>query len=326
MKITVQNLGVLKNATFQLGDMTLICGRNNTGKTYATYALYGFLENRRRFLKPDVSNNEITELVDNGVVQIDINQHAKRVNKILSKGCQNYSQQLSKIFASDSKYFSNAEFHLELDLDIDSILHTPLERKLRSKKSELLSFSKPSGIGTLTVSLSSDNENVDLPRRMIKNAITGVINEILFDQYLPNPFIASAERTGVAIFSKELNFARNRLLEEMAQTSNNIDPWELLSKSYNDYAWPVRANVDFTRRVTDFVKQDSFIVEKYPHILNQFSDIIGGEYIAGSNNSVYFKPEKKRFKLTMGESSSAVRSLWISVPICATWHNQVIYS
>ena len=43
MKISVENLGVLKQAEFELGDLTIICGSNNTGKTYATYALYGFL-------------------------------------------------------------------------------------------------------------------------------------------------------------------------------------------------------------------------------------------------------------------------------------------
>ena len=41
MTITVQNLGVLKYATFELGNLTVICGNNNTGKTYATYALFG---------------------------------------------------------------------------------------------------------------------------------------------------------------------------------------------------------------------------------------------------------------------------------------------
>ena len=41
---------VLKHAEFSLGDFTIICGENNTGKTYVTYALYGFLDLwRRRF-------------------------------------------------------------------------------------------------------------------------------------------------------------------------------------------------------------------------------------------------------------------------------------
>ena len=43
MKVKVKNLGVLKQAEFTLGDLTIICGGNNTGKTYATYALFGFL-------------------------------------------------------------------------------------------------------------------------------------------------------------------------------------------------------------------------------------------------------------------------------------------
>ncbi len=309
MKVTVQNLGILKNATFELGDLTLICGLNNTGKTYATYALYGFLENWRRLLVANVSSQEISEIFDNGVVRINIVRHAKNAQNILSKGCQQYSQRLSRIFASDSKYFSESKFHLELEQSLELILSTTIDKKLRSKKSEILSFSKPNGNETLTISLSSENANIDLPRRMIKDAIRDVINEILFEQYLPNAFIASAERTGVAIFSKELDFARNRLLEEMAQTSSSIDPLELLFKSYNDYAWPVRANVDFTRRVTDVAKQDSFIAENHPMILNKFRDILGGEYIIGNNNSVYFKPTKKRLKLTMGQSSSAVRSL-----------------
>ena len=44
MKVTLENLGVIKHAEFELGDLTLICGRNNTGKTYATHAVYGFFE------------------------------------------------------------------------------------------------------------------------------------------------------------------------------------------------------------------------------------------------------------------------------------------
>ncbi len=95
----------------------------------------------------------------------------------------------------------------------------------------------------------------------------------------------------------------------MAHPDKEIDPFDLLVKSYDDYALPVKANVDFTRRIEDIITQDSFLATDYPDILNEFSDIIGGEYISGANNSIYFKPSKKRMKLTMGESSSIVRSM-----------------
>ncbi len=309
MKIIIENLGVLKKAAFELGDLTLICGYNNTGKTYATYALFGFLQRRRRFMKAEISDQKIRELVNDGATQISIARHAKNAKNILSKGCRRYTQELPRIFATKPRYFEKTQFQVELDLDLESILSPAFEQKIRSRKSELLSLSKLGGNKNLAVSLSADTEKIELPTTIIKEIISDSINEIIFGQHFPNPFIASAERTGVAIFSKELDFARNRLLEEMAQADKDIDPMELLFKSYNDYAWPVKANVEFTRRLADITKEDSFIVKEYPQILDEFTDIIGGEYISGSNSSIYFKPSGRRLRLTMGESSGAVRSM-----------------
>ena len=39
-----RKIGPVKDAALELGDLTIIAGRNNTGKTYLTYALYGFLK------------------------------------------------------------------------------------------------------------------------------------------------------------------------------------------------------------------------------------------------------------------------------------------
>ena len=32
-----------KSLSIELNDITVICGKNNTGKTYLTYSIYGFL-------------------------------------------------------------------------------------------------------------------------------------------------------------------------------------------------------------------------------------------------------------------------------------------
>ena len=42
LKIRVKNLGILKHAEFSLGDLTIFCGENGTGKTDVMTALYGF--------------------------------------------------------------------------------------------------------------------------------------------------------------------------------------------------------------------------------------------------------------------------------------------
>ena len=44
LTVRLKNIGILKQTEFSLGDLTIICGENNTGKTYAACALYGFLK------------------------------------------------------------------------------------------------------------------------------------------------------------------------------------------------------------------------------------------------------------------------------------------
>ncbi|MDX8393501.1 MAG: AAA family ATPase [Mariprofundales bacterium] len=56
-------------------------------------------------------------------------------------------------------------------------------------------------------------------------------------------------------------------------------------------------------------KTNSFITAQYPEILEEFADIIGGNYIISSNDELLFKPKKTKVRLTIDESSSAVRSL-----------------
>ena len=309
MKISVKNLGVLKQAEFELGELTLICGGNNTGKTYATYALFGFLQRWKSFLEVEIPSRPINALLKGDKTQVDITVKA---DDILRRGCLTYTRQLSKLFASRPEHFKNTAFQVYLEPQTISLIKSrAIEHIIQFAEGLSLSLVKAKGEEELVISLLMlmEGEKGSFPPRMIKEIISDRVIESLFDKIFPQPFIASTERTGAAIFRKELNFARNRLLKEMIQAEENINPMELLFKSYQDYPLPVEVNVDFIRRLEDVAKEDSFLVENHPQVLNDFADIIGGEYIAESNDTIYFKPADKQQKLRMDESSSAVRSL-----------------
>lgn len=313
MKIRVENLGLLRKAEFELGDFTIICGRNNTGKTYATYALYGFLMSWKHILRVKISPDQINQLLDTGVVRIKLDQVGD-INTILKKGFKGYygNALLARVFASKESYFKDSTFTLEIPKEkvLQNVKKEIVSVKWKSKKTELLSITKNAGEWDVVASLLVDTGNVEAPpASMIQDLISEAIIGILFGKVFPRPFISSAERTGAAIFRRELNFARNRLLEEMSKKDRETDPMELLFKSYQDYAVPVKDNVDFIRRLEAISKEDSFLLKEHPDILSSFADIIGGEYVVGSNDTIYFKPAKKSVKLTMDESSSAVRSM-----------------
>ncbi|MBK6563552.1 AAA family ATPase [Candidatus Amarobacter glycogenicus] len=309
MKIQIKNLGPLEEAEFSLGDMTIICGENNTGKTYATYALFGFLTFWREKYSVSVRDEDINRLFREGVVHLDLTKYTAEADGILEVGCDQYREQLPMVFAAPAPRFQDTEFQVRLDPGDIQLVDT-YERRISSANAERLSITKSEGSSDLVITLLVEKEKIRLPHAIVGQIVGSAIKDVIFGRVFPNPFIASAERTGAAIFRKELNFARNRLLEEMSQADKSFNPMDLLFKVYQDYALPVKNNVDFARQLETIAKRTSFIAEKHPDILADFADVIGGEYSVTENDGLYFAPRSKpRIKLSMDESSSAVRSL-----------------
>ena len=307
MKILVKNLGPLKQAEFELGEFTIICGHNNTGKTYATYALYGFLSEWRDVFSIHVPERNIHQLLAEGVTELDIQTFVNNAQITLKEGCKSYTKILPDIFASSSKQFIESDFQVHL-YDIHPA--SKFERTIRATESQLFSISKKPDMPEITISLLVEKEKVRIPNDIINHVIGEALKDILFGHIFPKPFIASAERTGAAIFRKELNFARNRLLKQIGSIEGDINPIEYLTKTYSDYALPVNENVEFTRHLEEISKDESFISKEHPKLLDEFSDIIGGKYTVTKNDELYYIPNSnKRIKLTMDESSSSVRSL-----------------
>jgi len=310
MKIKVQNLGALKQAEFTLGDLTIICGGNNTGKTYATYALFGFLSSWQNILQIKIDADKLSQLLADGVTFIDIQQYIEQAKEIISQACKDYTLQLSNVFASSTERFADSKF--SIDLDIESInLDRKFERTMRTaNNAELFSLTKKEGSTELFITLLAEKEQVKIPNEILDHIIADAIKDIIFAQIIPTPFIASTERTGAAIFRKDLDFDRHRILEEMGK-DKKIDRAELFFKDYGDYALPIKKNVEFIRNLSfqNYDIKSSFILKEHSDVLNDFANIIGGAYKITPNGELYYVPRGKKVRLSIGESSSAVRSL-----------------
>ncbi len=308
MKIQVTNLGALEQAEFTLGDMTIICGSNNTGKTYATYALFGFLESWRECLNVIVPDDPIRKLLAEGSVVVPLKSYVEEVAGLLAKCCVAYAAKLPEIFAAPKERFVNSTFSVTLD-ESHSASNMEYGMTTKSAQADLMVLKKAANAEELVVTLLGEKDKVSIPHDIIAKIIGDAIKDILFRHIFPRAYIASAERTGAAIFRKELNFARNRFLEVLSQGDKKMHPLELLNEVHEDYPLPVKRNVAFTRELETLVKQDSFIFQKHKEILDAFADIIGGEYRVTRNDELYFVPKSTRIKLSMDESSSSVRSL-----------------
>ena len=297
LKIELKNLGILKHAEFSLGDLTLICGENNTGKTYAAYALYGFLASWREHISFPVNDDHVQNLLANIVMKIDLTEYVERADQMLADACEQYTNQLDTVFAAPKDRFRNSEFRVQTDA-LDNILNKQYQETIEFHKMPTFHAFKKKGSEELIVQRSmSMVQGKEVGALAVKDAIRSIIGNLIFSDSLPNPFISSVERTGVAIFRGDLDFAaRNRPSERMGRTVQR-------------YPLPVDTNVDFVRELEYVTRKQSFIAKEHPEVLVDFADIIGGDYTITQDNLLYYTPKGTQDKLTMVESSSAVRSL-----------------
>ena len=120
LTVKLKNTGILKQAEFSLGDLTLICGENNTGKTYAAYTLYGFLRSWHNLIRIPISDDQAYTLLTDNSLNIELAEYIKKADQILAEACKRYSEQLDSVFAAPKGTFQNSEFHIE-----PSTIHVP---------------------------------------------------------------------------------------------------------------------------------------------------------------------------------------------------------
>ena len=310
LKIELENFGVLKQAEFTLGDFTILCGKNNTGKTYATYALYGFLDSWKTLIDFKVTASQIQPLFTEGGIKIGLTKYIKATERLLAQASKRYVDQVleRKVFAATDGLFRNSKFRIKTG-SID-ILDQELNGEIRYASEQGITYSKKKNSDELIINLISErHQDDDIDTFFLKRFINAAIGIVIFSDYFRNPFISSVERTGSAVFLTELDFARNRLLRQIAQADQDVDPRQLILESYQSYPAPIEENVNFIRDLKNVEKRQSFIAKEHSDVLLEFEDIIGGAYAVTQNGQLSYIPKGAGIALKMVESSSAVRSL-----------------
>ncbi len=332
MKISIKNIGLLDEAEFEIGDLTIICGENNTGKTYATYSVYGFLQSNS-FGGNNGENfyDYSLKIIEDSVEKFSINNFdlickkedflhiILEIKKAIYDG---YTKYIPELFASSDDKFQNATFSEETF----DVIHSFFSKNI-DNINELIDFFSSSSIKIKNIT----NENIIFDCSFYKNLIKknddkdtdfrfNFIVQIL--RYLlsiyPRPFILSAERTGASMFYKELDVNKNEVLEQINNMSGkSMDIWNLIEKRYSRYPKPVKDNIYFIRELDIISKNKSFIAKDenlglHKEIIELLFEVVGGKYIT-SQEGISFAPGAKK-RATKGKypvqtASSSVRAL-----------------
>ena len=312
MQLNFEHLGALDSGQLILNDLTIVCGRNNIGKTYLTYALYGFLKTWKSYVDVRLTPKEYSSLRDEGNLEIDLRTYVKRSQDFIDRATERYTAALSSVLAADKHRFDRTTFGCKVNLAND-VLSKPYKADFRSETGNtVVTLEKESQSTLLIISslTSRQHGSRPVPRRLIEDTI----KDIIWGSVFYEPFIVSSERTGAVTFRSELNLSKNRLIE-LAHQVQASDPYSE-EKLFNtliesDYPLPVRDNVDFVNGLGRISQQKSELAERHPDIIAELDEIVGGKYKVTKDGEVSFISGSNKAKMRMGESSSAVRSLTI---------------
>jgi AAA ATPase domain len=315
MKLTFTNLGALDCGELQIADLTIICGENNTGKTYVTYLVYCLLSSWKSLVDIDLTR-DFAELRKSGTVRIDLQTKvADRWIEICSEAVIGFKNNFPEMLASKSDLF--AKLDVQIDIPLGTVWKSrEYKRELRSAKGNLLvSLVKAADSSILELAApSTEGENIEL--LSLANFIEDRVFDLMLDEVIPNVFIASTERTGATTFKKQLNLAVGNILDLLTQAhkegESSLKPQTIFDTLYGkpDYALPVRHNVQFLNALPETNAEDGSLHKEFPKLLERFENIVGGTYVT-KNGATSFKPKGSGVALGLGESSSSVRSLLI---------------
>ena len=321
MKFHFSNIGPIKKAELELGNLTIIAGRNNTGKTYLVYTLYGFLQNwmgwpgiEGYFL--DQANASINikqagmKLIEEGQYRCEISHD--RLNEerraVISKLAPEFSdRQLSNVFSSSRRNFENASIRVSFESDFPKTSFR-YELSYLKETSVLIEYNGEH----LIFSIKQLGKH-----RLEEDDITSLISfgymQFLLAE-LPDPFILSTERFGISLFYKELDFTKNRLVELLQEMrgkkgKDRISPFMLIEKGASRYALPIKDNIDYTRSISDFVNKKGNLEDE--KLYDDVKNIMDGYYKSDENEIRFVSKSRKdrRFDIPLYLASSSARGL-----------------
>ncbi len=311
------NLGPMQVGEIGLSKLTVLCGENNTGKTYVTYLAYCFLATWKQFIEIDL-DSALKEIQKLGSTTIDLeNVVESKWHELTHSAVERFKENLPDMLASKTENFKNLELEVRLPLSAEWRKKS-YKKELRSNQGNLLvTLSKLENSTSLEIAAPSVDDAKFPPIFALNSFIEEEILSFITENIIPNVFIASTERTGATTFKKQLNLALNNFLELLGQLhkdgADSITPRKLFETMYEskDYALPVEHNVKFINTLPTTNKEDGALFKANPELLKEFEGIVGGTYITNKDGVTYFRPKGTSLSLGLGEVSSSVRSLML---------------
>lgn len=323
MLFKIQNLGAVKEAEIDLSkDLILLCGHNNTGKTYVAYAIsyilvyelgMGLNDALERLLSnyPEkYFQNPITvkiahELIEKKELTINLFDYLDNwilpfQKDILDEIFEIYKNKnsLARFFSSDKVEAAQLSLFFTKE---QTIKYIQLHEEQKDFIALLASNISVKYYANLYTWKLRKEEGIN---RLIRILYHSIFNYISFKEGYFERHIFPAERSAINIFNTELSLIKNKVLQAVLKDNSLTD---LAQRRVNRYPQPIRDSLELSQDLETLAKTTS----PFAYLADELEQaILKGKISVGQYGDLRYSPaESPDLKLEMHVSSSLVKSL-----------------
>lgn len=322
MILTLRNIGLIHELDLDLSKPLLVfSGPNNTGKTYASYTLYGL---HKLSLRPEILSmvldfgHEVSTLCSTGVLSFDFSGYVlEHKGQIIETITRNLKAYLPDVFASTPSHFADAEIGLQIDDRswTDSFVQSAYNIILPTGADFQLEVQKSEGSSTVEILLTQKIgvESNQMPASgLVGRVMANWVGHQIMHHLLAKPFIIPAERIAIQLFAREMALARSRSIDQFYASPAKdaaVNVLNLANRA-NLYPLPIRdallLNEDFSvlRRSKSSLSPLAAWLEK---------SVLGGKIGIGKEGEVGYQPSDTKKTMPLHTAASMVKSLAVLV-------------
>lgn len=300
LKFKVKNLGSVKNGEFEHKPLTIFCGPNNSGKTWAMYSLYHFytltndgiiqFKNAEALLDKEISEFNLVDWL------YDSDKEIQQYNKIVSN-------RLPDFFNCSREVLEGASF--AVSMTVEELIKRITKKTLKISRPKISITKAKNSTKVKIIDEGADND-------IKKDVMNEFLSVGLFG--FSDTFLMPAERHDLHLFYKELSNRRTAILHHASKENINIR--ELLHDvTRSSYTKPIANYIDWLNDLAEYQKKAKG--EFHPFAEKLKKDLAGGGYKVDNRAvNISFKPyqkkrdEKSAKAMGLHMTSSIVKSLF----------------
>ena len=303
----IENLGPIRRGSFEVKPLTLFCGPNNSGKTWAMYSLYYYLNLQYAPLGSlTVFRDMYASLFENssGYTFSIKDWLTKNGKTLIEQVNQIIHANLPNLFNTASELFEHSYFFLQLDLDnlAAEMIEKEVDASVIFGDRQIMRFTKKAGRDCIRIIAESDRPPYGIFASGFGRILLGLGEE-------HGAFLMPAERNGLHLFFRELSNKRTALLHHASR--ENIDIVELLRDVMKSrYAMPIAHYIDWLNEMPSIQERGTGDFHRYAEIIKK--ELVSGNYtVDARTGDITFKPDgESTQRMGLHSTSSTVKSLF----------------